>query len=77
MFVCFRARVQATPASLFVHESDPAELPEPGGLQEVEEETVELESPQSAEGVFYGTHTKAKEVVLQYRIIFVVNQSLN
>lgn len=43
--VCFRVRVQATSALLWVHESDPAELSEPGGQQEVEEEIVELESP--------------------------------
>lgn len=45
--VCFRVRVQATSALFWVHESDLAELPEPGGQQEVEEKTVELESLQS------------------------------
>lgn len=43
--VCFRVRVQAASAILRVHESDPAELSEPGGQQEVEEEVLELESP--------------------------------
>lgn len=44
--VCFRVRVrvQATSALLRVHESDPVELSEPGGQQEVEEEIMELES---------------------------------
>lgn len=52
MCVCFRVRVQATAALLWVHKSDTAELSEPGGQQEVEEEIMELESAQSSEGVY-------------------------
>ncbi len=51
VYVCFRVRVQTTSALLRVHKSDPAELSEPGGQQEVEEEIMELASPQSTEGV--------------------------
>lgn len=50
--VCFRVRVQAATAFFWVHESNLAELPEPGGQQEVEEKTVELESLKSIEGVY-------------------------
>ena len=49
--VCFRVGVQAAHTLHPVHESDPADLSEPSGKQEVEEETVELEGPQSGEGV--------------------------
>ena len=48
--VCFRVRVQATSALLRVHESDPAELHEPSGQQEVEEKNLELEGSQNTEG---------------------------
>lgn len=41
-------RVQAASAILRVHESDPAELLESGGQQEVEEEVKELESLQNS-----------------------------
>lgn len=37
-------RVPATPALLRIHKSDPVELLESGGQQEVEEELKELES---------------------------------
>lgn len=49
--MCCRGRVQAAPALHRVHQSDPADLSEPSGPQEVEDETVELESLQSGEGV--------------------------
>lgn len=49
--LCFRLGVQATLTLPRVHESDPADLSEPSEHQEVEEETMELESLQSGEGV--------------------------
>lgn len=47
----FRLGVQVALTLHRVHESDPADLSEPSGHQEVEEETVELEGLQSGEGV--------------------------